>query len=89
MIRVTVELISANGRDRDRVLGVADICNIGGTETRGNYGVQIFKGWTKKLGKRQTLWKELEIKDFPRKKLGGWDLLYRILKQAVGERNEG
>lgn len=29
MIRVTIELISARGRERDRLLGIAEIANVG------------------------------------------------------------
>lgn len=36
-----------------------------------------------------SVWKETAVRDFPRKRLGPWDLLYRVLQAAIGFRNEG
>ncbi len=35
------------------------------------------------LKKRSKVFREGEVKDFPRKSLGSWDLLHRILKNAL------
>ena len=84
MIRITVELISANGAERDRVLGVAEIANEGtGTREVANYRVSLSK-WAPKQGET---WKRGEVRGFPRLRLGVWDLLYCALREIVGGRN--
>lgn len=88
MIRVTVELISAISPSRNRVLGIATISNDGHkfTETNGvrsDYDVEI-----NQAGQHfDQIWKRTRVLDFPRKRLGAWDLLYRALKDIVGKRN--
>lgn len=82
MIVVTIELWPGGDRSRKELLGAATIANDGsGTPTVGNYRYA--------LGKRKGVgtWKEGEIKGFPRKRLGGYDLLLRVLRDAVGGRN--
>lgn len=85
MIRVTVELISAISPDRNEILGVAEIANVGGSRTRGHYSVRLSK-----RGKAvaQT-WRTGEVRGFPRLRLGGWDLLFLALRACVGSRNGG
>lgn len=79
MIRVTVELISARGRHRDKVLGVAHISNVGGTATKGTYKYEIFGKGGQKLH-------EGGITGVPRKQFLGWDTLLAVLLDARGER---
>jgi hypothetical protein len=62
-------------------LGRIEIAYIGGTISRGNYVANLFD----KGGK---LYKQVKINNFPRRKLLAFDLLYRVLKEAVGERNQ-
>lgn len=82
MIKVTVELISAIHPSRNRVLGVATITNDGtGTETIGNYDVSLSKA-----GGVQE-WRGGRVEGFKRLRLGGWDLLYRALRNIVGSRS--
>jgi len=82
MIRITVELVSAVDKSRSRVLGVGFIWNDGkGSPTRASYGWQLMKAGTDRI------WKSGTLADFPRTSLGGWDLLFRALKAAVGDRN--
>jgi hypothetical protein len=38
-------------------------------------------------GQDNILWKTGRVEDFPRKRLLGWDLLYRALHATVGDRN--
>ncbi len=85
MIKITVELDSAISRTRDRLLGIAEIANDGtGNASHGNYVVRIGKAGSKS---RET-WRSGVVRDFPRKgRLGAWDLLYRALRDVVGERN--
>ena len=99
MIRVTVELVSAVSRERDRVLGVMEIGNEGpatGNETRYcRYVVRLSK-WAPKLDEiwRRSLFAlppgetiEAQVASFDREQRGPWDLLYRALQAAVGDRN--
>lgn len=82
MIKVTVELISANGRARDRVLGVAFIGNDGkGSESYADY-VFDFHTVTRQGNRRR--WKAGKVLGFPRKRLLGWDLVQWCLNAAVG-----
>lgn len=77
MIKVTVELKSARGRQYDEVLGIMEIWNTGkGTETQGEYEFRIFR-----RGLR-SVWLGGSVGAFPRKRLLGWDLLYRCLRSV-------
>lgn len=81
MIVVTIELWPHGDSKRKQLLGCGAIANDGsGSNSTGNYNFEL----SDRSGK---LWKSGEIKGFPRKRLLGWDLLFRILRQAVGERN--
>ncbi len=88
MIRITIEMVPFGDEKRAYVMAQGIIHNDGrGTKARGNYGAAISRvshfrplvggGW----------WKEGKIKDFPRTRLGVWDLLYQALRELVGERN--
>lgn len=88
MIRITVELISAR-TGKTTTLGVGEIWNdVSGTITRGNYGFRLGKRGQTRIGPFDNVWKQGEVKGFPRQKLLAWDLLYRCLKEAVGNRND-
>ena len=64
------------------ILGEAKIINTGtGTDTDGHY---IFK----LAGKNGRPWKKGVVTGFPRKRLLAWDLLYRCLKEVIGDRNQ-
>lgn len=83
MLRITVELLPFGDATKAKVLGVCHLVNDGsGTLTQGNYYARFSRtgarGW----------WKTGEVKGFPRKRLGQWDLLYRALRSIVGDRNE-
>ena len=83
MIRITVEMVKWGDERLKRPLGVAEIWNdASGTKARGNYKFRICQA-----GKQKRLWKEGELKNFPRERLNAWDLLFRILNVAVGARN--
>lgn len=82
MIRIRVELISARTGETT-LLGQAIIANDGkGTPTQGDYSFKLSQ-----RGGRQW-WREGAVEGFPRKRLGAWDLLYRCLREAVGDRNK-
>lgn len=86
MIRVTIELISANGPERNRILGIAEIHNDGSSlnpESIGHYNFTLGK----MAPKEREVWKRGRVVGFPRKGRGAWDLLYRVLKNSVAPRN--
>lgn len=84
MIRVTVELDSANGSARDRILGTAEIVNDGtGDGTHGNYVARFYgapsKAWN------QRLWRETRLMGWARKRHHPWLLILFCLLKAVGD----
>lgn len=83
MIRVTVELVPfGDERMPTRALGIMAIANDGsGSPTEGNYHAMA----TVKGGRK---WKEAVVEGFPRKQRLAWDLLYQVLREMVGDRNE-
>lgn len=100
MIVIKVELWPMGDSSRAKTLGTARIANIGGDITKGNYecvlcdsielpedDIEKYKFLFYSKGNKR-IWKECEIKDFPRKRLLVWDLLYRGLKKIIGERND-
>lgn len=97
MIKVTVELVSANGRERDRLLGVGLIANVGGDAARGSYSVVLSKmePREREAWKRGTVPIDHEIEEaligevtkFDRQGRGCWDLLFLALRPLVGARN--
>lgn len=89
VIRVTVELVSARGEAHNEVLGCAVIANDGVRSqqtggARGSYDVAL----SKRGAKVNEIWRCGKVKDFNRKRLGAWDLLYLALRATVGERND-
>lgn len=85
MIKVTIELIPAWGDESNsQHLGTAWIVNdgVGGLDL-GNYDFALSK-W----GEPEATWRKGRIEGFPRQRLGPWDLLFRILRVAVGSRNK-
>ena len=82
MIKIKIELIPF-GFLKPKTLGTCTIINDGtGTLVRGNYEVSF-------TGAANQAWKKCKVEDFPRTKLLVWDILYRALKQVIGERNKG
>lgn len=98
MIKITVELVSANGHVHDKLLGVGVISNIGGDAQFGDYSV-----WLSKMApKEREAWKQgrdrltaddyqqffdTDVTHFDREKRGCWDLIYIALRQLIGARN--
>lgn len=86
MVVVKIELWPFGSEDRKRELGRAFIWNTGkGSSTRGEYKFQLLKKG-KEYVMNKNVWKEGEIKDFPRKRLLGYDLLYRALDSVLKDR---
>ena len=84
MLRITIELVPFGVEARKREIGKIDIWNdaTGGRGT-GNYGWRVYK-----RGLPGRLWKSGSVRRFPRLRLTAYDLLYRVLRDAVGERNK-
>jgi len=76
MLKVTIELYDGKWK----TLGVAEINNIKGNGKIGHYEYS--------LQKLRTAWRRGEVYNFPRQELTAWDLLYRVLRKAVGKRND-
>lgn len=83
MIVITAELHSAR-TGRKTLLGRAKIANdvvgMNAARTLGNYNCHF-------TDKADRPWKEAKVRAFPRKRLLMWDLLFRALREAVGDRN--
>ena len=83
MLVVTVELWPGGNEEQKWHLGTARIVNDGaGSLEGGNYTVTLSR-W----GLPTHKWRSGVVKDFPRKRLGPWDLLCRALNNVVGDRN--
>lgn len=100
MIRVTVDLISAQDPARDRTIGIAHIANTGrGAAGRYTYEVmlsktlpgdpRIWKRGRAALVDDQLIADQLtgELVAFDNVKRGAWDLIYCVLRAVVGARN--
>ena len=84
MIRVTLELLPFGDSSNPKHLGTIYIANdASGTHTDGNYNYRLTR-----RGSLTTVFRTGEIKNFPRKRLGAYDLLFRVLRDAIGERNK-
>ncbi len=86
MLRISIDLVPHGDETKKRSLGTAKIWNDGTSlDTKiGNYKFSLLK-WRGAKG----IWKEGKLKNFPRKRLGAWDLLYRALGEVIGGRNKG
>ena len=81
MILVKIELHPKGDSSKARELGRIKIGNTAtGTTSSGDYTAALFDA-----GKRR--YRVVEVKDFPRKRLLAFDLLFRVLRAAVGDRN--
>jgi hypothetical protein len=87
MVKVTIELLPNGFEKHKRLLGVIEIVNdcTGNSET-GNYSATLSK--EPPIAKTRGVWKKCKILGFKRLSLGPYDLLYRVLKECVGTRNE-
>jgi hypothetical protein len=79
MIVTNIELVSAQGRSRDKHQARIEISNVGGTDRTGFYRYRIF-------GKANQKLHEGRVGPFPRKKLLALDLVLICLVDARGER---
>jgi hypothetical protein len=87
MLVIRIEEWPYGDESRKKDLGVAHIANdVSGTLSSGNYWFKLFK--SPEYAKSPGIWKKGNVYNFPRKRLGPWDLLYRVLKEGVGDRNK-
>jgi hypothetical protein len=90
VIAIRVELWPGGDQKRARLLALGTIENTGGTAARGAYKALLYgataAGVTKALLNRAPF-RAVGVENFPRKRLCAWDLLFRVLRAAVGERN--
>lgn len=80
MVVVDLTMWPVGEQKNARSLGRIEISNIGGTVYQGDYEANLYD-------KNNNLYKTVFIDYFPRLELSAFDLLYRVLKEAVGERN--
>lgn len=82
MIRVTIELISAN-TGKTTVLGRMNITNDGtGTKKRGNYNGMLWRH----MGKGHSrAGRTGRVENFPRESYVVWRLIYRMLRAMFPE----
>lgn len=86
MIVIRIEMWPLGDESRKRELGVGHIINDGnGSVERGDYRVELLK--SPEYAKSPGIWKKGRVQNFPRLRLGPWDLLFRALAATVGDRN--
>lgn len=87
MIRVTVEMLPGGNPEKARSIGVGYITNEGsGSPDLGNYSVKLMKSG--EYAKRGGVWKSGSVINFPRLRLGPWDLLFVALASTVASRSK-
>lgn len=83
MLRITVENVPHGIESLKDDIGTITIVNVGGTPDNGNYCYSITHHTMPGV-----VWRSGKIEGFPRKQMLVWDLLYQILKDAVGNRDD-
>lgn len=86
MLVIRIELWGAITRKRTE-LGVISIANVGGSNYRGNYRVEVHRSLERLLARKKP-WRTGAVTDFPRRSLGAFDLLLRALLATVYDRNK-
>lgn len=88
MIYIRIEMWPGGFKERARLLGEGTITNTGGNPDRCDYELELKKSPEyAKPGNVGKPWKRGLVSNFPRLKLGPWDLLLRGLAAAIGDRN--
>lgn len=94
MLRITIDLIPHGDSSRTETIGCIYIANDGSGDLNTGYYNSVLT--LRRAAKRavtalgaKDIWKRARVEGFPRKRLGPYDLLYRILHAAVGSRNKG
>ena len=85
MLRVTVDLVPFGIESRKRTIATAKIWNDAtGTPARGNYQFTLSQN-----GRPDRIWKAGSLKNFPRKRMGIWWLLFLVLLKVLGADRPG
>lgn len=79
MIIVSVKLVSAVSPSRDKELARMEICNEGGGERHGDYGVRILRGRDSVTLDRRTVLKKGKVLHHARLALHVWHLVAKAL----------
>jgi hypothetical protein len=85
MLVVRIEMWPQGDASRAYGLGVVEIANMGGSDTRGDYSVRLLK--STRYARSPGTWKAGAVRGFPRTRLGPYDLLLRCLAAVIGDRN--
>lgn len=86
MLVVKIELWPKGDEGAAREVGRLHITNDGtGDLVVGNYRAELLK--SAEYAKRPGVWRRGRVESFPRRRLGPYDLLFRALRSAVGDRN--
>lgn len=83
MLVIKIELWPGGDESRKRLLHEGRIWRHATLGPYGNYRYTFSQA-----NKTKRLLREGGIEGFPRKRLSAWDLLFRCLKEAFGERNQ-
>jgi hypothetical protein len=86
MIVIRMEMWPGGREEQRYELGTGTITNVGGTDQRGQYRIQLQK--SARHAKAAGIWKRGVVLNFPRLKLGPWDLLLRGLIACCGDRSD-
>ena len=101
MLVIRIELWPKGNPARKRDLGIATISNVGGTLETGEYDCKLLKSpeYSKNATREEIdriqrprakeIWRRGRVSDFPRSRLGPWDLVFRALGQLISDRNTG
>jgi hypothetical protein len=84
VIRVTVELLPHGIEARKRHLGTMELWNT----CEGNSTIANYEATLSKWGRPAEVWRRGRIENFPRARLGPWDVILRLLVQIIGRRND-
>lgn len=79
MIVVSVQLVSAISPTRSKELARMEICNEGGDERRGDYGVRILRGRDSATLDRRIVLKTGRVRGHARLALHVWHLVAKAL----------
>ena len=88
MLKITIEIFPYGSKKHKRKIGEINIVNDGSAESpdTGNYEVTLHK--SPEYSAKPGVWKKGKVKNFLRKKLGPYDLLFRALQNTVSYRNK-
>jgi len=89
MIVIKIELWPMGFESKKRELGRMLIRNRGGTQKRGDYGVQVLRKGSGvqvlRKGSKSKVLRECRVEDYPRESYNIWRLISRALKGTFPE----